>query len=214
MLKTFNLVRSATLFVAGLALTLAGMAQSLSGLTVEPASGKAGGSVKATVNFDVHSGTNCGMRLHWGDGSVDNFKVNQRKDVPWITSHSYAKAGSYEIMAEPKTQGLVPRCGGDNRRATVTVTAAAAPIAAAASAAAKTPARPASVPKAVVTASASAASPCPAGWRLGASGIDAKTKAFTCLAAPNSKLPVKRLSCPGELDYFENAKRGELGCRP
>ena len=209
MLKTRALTQSGLILITGAVLAASATAQSLSGMAVEPATISAGGSIKATLNFDVKSGVNCGMRLHWGDGSADNFKINQRKDAPWIASHSYATAGSFEIMAEPKTQGFVPRCGGDNQRFTLVVGAAAAPVVAAA-------AQPKSgaVPKAVVTTPGAPASPCPAGWKLGASGINAKSKAFTCIAAPNTKLPEQRLGCPGDLGYFENAKKGQLGCRP
>ena len=198
-----------------LVLALPAMAQKLTTLTLDVSSVAEGRPVTARLDFDVPSGTNCGMRLHWGDGQSDDFKINQRKDVPWIASHSYARAGRYEIMAEPKTQGLVPRCGGDNQRSSVRVSAvapavtAAAPVVPAAAASQK-----GAVPKAVVTNPAHTGGVCPVGWRLGASGIDAKTKGFTCIAAPNTKLPVQRLSCPGELSYYENAKKGELGCRP
>lgn len=205
-------IHKLSLLLAGSLLTVGAMGQSLSGMVVEPASPSAGGLVKATLSFEVRSGTNCGMRLHWGDGRADDFKINQRKDVPWIASHSYAKAGSYEIMAEPKTQGFVPRCGGDNQRFTLVVGAGTAPAAVPGVPAAPVPSG--TVPRAIVTAPGAPAGPCPTGWRMGASGIDAKTQAFTCIAAPNTRLPAQRLNCPGALGYFENASKGELGCQP
>lgn len=198
-----------TLLLLGAGLALPALAQKLSGMAVVPVSVREGAQVTVTLDFEVMSGTNCGMRLHWGDGRADDIKVNQRKDVPWIARHSYAKAGSYEVMAEPKTQGFVPRCGGDNQRATVLVTGA--PLAT--SSAAPANSKPTAVPKATVAVAAPAAGACPSGWRLGANGIDAKTQGFTCIAAPNTKLPAQRLNCPGELSYYENAKKGELGCR-
>lgn len=160
-------------------------AQKLVGMTVEPTTIERGGSVKATVNFEVYSGINCGIRLHWGDGVADDVKINQKKDAPWIAEHKYTNAGSYEVMAEPKTQGLTPRCGGDNQRVNV-----------------------------VVRRSAAAVNPCPDGWRLSKAGVSWSNKSFTCTAPANSILPAQRLECPGNLSYFENAKRGQLGCRP
>ena len=91
-------------------LSTGALAQKLTGITAEPASLLQGGTVKVTVSIDVMSGINCGLRLHWGDGAADDVKINQKKDVPWIASHVYAKAGNYEVKAEPKTQGaLMPR---------------------------------------------------------------------------------------------------------
>ncbi len=195
MSKVLRTTRTGAMLVAAALLGTAALAQKISGITVEPTAIVSGGQVKVTVNLDVMSGTNCGLRLHWGDGAADNIKVNQKKDVPWIASHSYAKAGSYEVMVEPKTQGMVPRCGGDNQRVKVAVTAPPPP------------------PKAIIGATAAPLSPCPEGWKLARAGVHKTTKAFTCTAAANTKLPEQRLACPGNLDYFENAKKGHLGCK-
>lgn len=175
-------------------------AQKLVSMTVEPSTIEQSGSVKATVNFEVLSGTNCGIRLHWGDGVADNVKINQKKDAPWIAEHKYANAGTYEVMAEPKTQGMTPRCGGDNQRVKVVVKAPA-------------PAPAAAVPKATVAGPAAAVNPCPDGWKLSKAGVSKSNKSFTCTAAANTKLPAQRLECPGDLSYFENAKKGQLGCK-
>ena len=53
---------------------------------------------------------------------------------------------------------------------------------------------------------------CPAGWTLNSKSVSKKTGAFTCQAAPGTK-PVK-VSCPGDLSYFENERKGLMGCRP
>ena len=124
------------LALATCALTLAGAAsaQLLSSAALERASIKPGEAAKLTAQFDVLSGTNCGVRVHWGDGSSENFKINQAKDVPLVASHTYAKAGSYTVKVEPKTQGMtMPRCGGSNQEVALTVggTAAKAPARAA-----------------------------------------------------------------------------------
>ena len=212
MSRLLKFTRASALVLASVALSGAALAQMLAGITIEPSTVVQGGSVKATVAIDVMSGINCGMRLHWGDGSSDNVKVNQKKDVPWVASHTYAKAGKYEIMAEGKTQGMMPGCGGKNQKVALEVTAppAPAPVAAAVPAAAK----PGAVPKATTVAAAAPASPCPEGWTLTKAGVHKTTKAFTCTAAANTKLPDQRLVCPGNLDYFENSKKGHLGCKP
>ena len=163
MSRIFKLARASALVLASAAMAGATFAQMLAGITVEPSSVVQGGSVKATVAIDVMSGINCGLRLHWGDGASDNVKVNQKKDVPWVANHSYAKAGKYEIMVEGKTQGMVPGCGGKNQRVALEVTAPPAPAPAAAAAAA--PAKAGAVPKAT-TAAAAPVNPCPEGWML------------------------------------------------
>ena len=178
------------------ALAIAGMAHAqLVANMVAPAQGKTGEVVKVTVNLDVMSGMNCGLHMHWGDGVSDTYKINQPGDVPLQASHTYAKAGTYKIVVEPKRVGSVLKCGGKNQEATIAVTGAGGP-------------------PAVVAAGAPAAAVCPAGWKLASPGVNKKTQAFTCTAPANSKLPDPKVSCPGELTYFENAKKGQLGCRP
>lgn len=210
MSRCLKFARTSAVVLALAALSGTAFAQTLAGINVEPNKVVLGGSVKATVAIDVKSGINCGMRLRWGDGSVDNVKVNQKKDVPWVASHTYTKAGSYEIMAEGNSQGMVPGCGGKNQKVVLEVTAppAPAPVAAVAPAAAKAGA----VPKAT-TVAAVPVNPCPEAWKLSKAGIHKTTKAFTCTAAANTKLPEQRLTCPGSLDYFENSKKGQLGCK-
>lgn len=181
------------LAAAVLAFAGSSQAQFLAGVAV-PAQARTGEAVKVTVNFDVIGGMNCGLHLHWGDGVSDTHKINQVGDIPLRASHTYTKPGSYKIIAEPKRVGTSFKCGGANQEVSITVTGAA--IAAA-------PAAP-----------AAAASVCPAGWKLAKPGVDKKTQAFTCTAPANSKLPQAKVNCPGDLTYFENAKKGQLGCRP
>jgi hypothetical protein len=190
MMKTSKLLCSA-LLATGLVFTGLSQAQLVSGMTLASPQAKVGEPVKATVNFDVPNGLNCGMHVHWGDGTSDTFKINQEKDVPLQATHSYAKPGSYKIKAEPKRVGTSLKCGGDNQEATVVVAA------------------PAATKTAAVTAGV-----CPVGWKLAAPGVNKKSQAFTCTAPANSSLPQAKVSCPGELTYFENAKKGQLGCRP
>jgi hypothetical protein len=163
---------------------------------------QAGQAARLTVQFDVLSGTNCGLRVHWGDGATSDFKINQAKDIPLVTSHTYAAAGSYKVKVEPKGVGSSLKCGGKNQELTLAVAAAPAQAAA----------RPAA-PAAVAQAAPASAAQCPAGWKLSKAGVAKKTGAFTCEAKPGTALPQARLSCPGDLGYFENSKRGQLGCR-
>jgi hypothetical protein len=182
-------------------------AQTVTELKVEPTQAKVGEAVKATVNFDVGAVTNCGLHIVWGDGAVLESKINQAQDIPTIASHQYTKPGTYTIVAEPKRVGSVLKCNGKNQKMVVTI--AAAPVAAAPVAPAA-PAAAAAMPAKAQTS----ADVCPAGWNLAKPGVSKKTKSFTCTAKANTKLPETKVVCPGDLTYFENAKKGQLGCRP
>lgn len=183
------------LALACVAVTLPASAQLLSSLSAEPAQVKVGEPVKFTLNVDVLGGTNCGVHMHWGDGQSQTFKINQAKDVPLVSSHTFAKPGTYKVVAEGKRVEATPKCGGKNQEITVTV-ASATPVA-------TTPAgKPA------------AAAVCPDGWALAKPGVNKKTGAYTCTAKVGTALPAARATCPGELSYFENAKKGQLGCKP
>jgi hypothetical protein len=166
--------------------------------------------VKATVSFDAADTPNCGIRINWGDGQSTEIQINQTKDVPAISSHTYAKAGNFNVMVEGKKAGNSFKCSGKNISKTLAVAAlsvaSVAPVASAPKAAA--PATPASAP-----AAAKAVSLCPEGWTLAKPGQNAKTKAFTCTAKAGTKIPEPKLSCPGDLTYFDNSKKGQLGCR-
>jgi hypothetical protein len=118
-MKTRHLLVAALLAVAG-----STQAQLLSGMS-SPTQVRAGEPVKLTVNFEVPSGTNCGLYLHWGDGVSDTHKINQAGDVPLRVSHTYAKPGNYQIIAEPKRVGSSLKCGGANQHVTIAVTAPA-----------------------------------------------------------------------------------------
>jgi hypothetical protein len=178
-------------------------AQTLNGITVEPANAKVGESVKITAGFEAKDSANCGLRFHFGDGQVEKVKVNRASEMPYVINRTYAKAGSYKVEVEPTTAGTTLKCGGKRQSAMLTV-AAPAPVAVAPAPAA-TPAAP--------TAKAMPASPCPTGWTLTKPGVSKKTQSFTCTAKAGTKIPDPKLSCPGELTYFDNSKKGQLGCR-
>lgn len=168
-------------------------AQALTGVTAEPKDVRVGQPVTITSTFDNIDNPNCGLRLQFGDGQQTDYKINQPKDIPLVVTHTYDKPGSFEIMAEPKRNGMILGCTGKNQRIKVNVAAAAS--APAASAAASGPG-------------------CPDGWKLDGKSVNKKTGAFTCAAKAGTAAPANKLACPGDLGYFENAKKGQLGCKP
>jgi hypothetical protein len=171
-------------------------AQSLSGIKVEPAAPRVGEKVTITGVFDSAGNPNCNLRVDFGDGKNENFKINQEKDVPLVTTHSYAKAGSYKVSILPRTALPMIKCKGADQTTTVKVVAAAPAAAAAA-------------------AKPMAASPtCPAGWTLDAKSVNKKIGSYTCTAKRGTPLPATRIECAAPLGYFENQTKGRLGCQP
>jgi len=173
-------------------------AQTLSGIKIEPSTVTVGEPVKITGTFDNADNPNCNVRVNFGEGPTQNFKINQTKDVPLVTTHTYAKPGTYKVAIEPRTAMPMLKCVGKDQSATVTVLAPA-PVAAAAPAA---------------KAPAATAAKCPAGWTLNAKSVNKKSGAFTCTAKAGTALPAAKLDCAAPLGYFENKAKGQLGCRP
>jgi hypothetical protein len=171
---------------------LATQAQTLTSLKLDPPEIKAGEKTTLTASFELKdNAVNCNVRVSFGDGSPEeNFKLNQAKDVPLITTHTFAKAGSYTISVLPRTKLPMLKCLGGDKTVALTV----APV----------------VMAAAPAAAGAAAPACPEGWTLNKK----KTGAFTCTAKANTAAPAGKLSCPGTLGYFENTKKGQLGCRP
>lgn len=187
-------------FLAALLLSstaLLASAQTLQGITLEPANAKVGDEVTLTARFDVSNGQNCNVRVEYGDGAQQNVAINQAKDATMVLRHRYTKPGSYTVAVLPVTKMPLFKCLGADQKAALTVLAAA-PVAAAVTAAPAMPATPA----------------CPAGWKLDAKSLVKKTGAFTCRAKVGTAAPEGKLACPGDLGYFENTKKGQLGCRP
>ncbi len=183
-------------------------AQTLTGIKAEPAQIKVGESVKLTAALDVKGDNiNCGLLFVWGDGATSNERITSPSDVPRVGNHTYTKPGTYTISVEPTKAGSSLKCSGKDMKTTVVV--AAAPVAAPAPAAAPA----AAAPVAAAPVKAMAAETCPAGWKLAKPGVNKKTQAFTCTAQANTALPAAKVACPGDLTYFENAKKGQLGCR-
>jgi hypothetical protein len=173
-------------------------AQTLKSLKAEPASARPGEPVTVTLQLELGENPNCGMHVHFGDGKSETAKVNQAKDATISMIHVYEKPGNYKVMAEPKRVGVALKCGGKNATATVAVAAPVPVAAVAASAAAGRKSGPS----------------CPEGWKLAAKSVNKKTGAYQCNAKAGTAAPAARLECPGKLGYYENTKKGQLGCRP
>ena len=193
-----------TIFGIMAACALPAHAQTVSSVKLDTAQVAINQPVTVTVNFDVRNDLiNCGMRVNFGDGSQQDFKINQTKDVPLVVQHRYATAGDFKVTAEPKTVSPLLKCNGKNQTAMLNVqkSAPVAPVAVAATAAGlKTPAKP--------------ANPCPDGWTLDKAGVNRKSGAFVCRTKPGTPAPAQTLSCSGSLGYFVNSSKGRLGCQP
>jgi len=166
-------------------------AQTLQSVKVEPATAEPGKPVTITAAFDISNGLNCNVRINFGDGASQDQKVNQEKDANLAVQHTYAKAGTYTVKVEPKTKLPALKCLGKNQEAVVKVVAPAPAAAAAA-----------------------AAPGCPEGWKLDKKSVSKKTGAYTCTAKAGTAAPASHAACPGSLSYFENTKKGQLGCKP
>lgn len=178
------------------ATALSASAQTLQGIQVEPANAKPGDEVTLTARFDVSSGQNCNVRIEYGDGAQQNVAVNQEKDATMVFKHRYDKPGNYTVSVRPVTKLPVLKCLGAEQKASVAVAAAAAP---------------AGMKRMVVPPETRPQ--CPPGWTLDARSVAKKSGAFTCRAQAGTAAPEGKLACPGALGYFENAKKGQLGCR-
>lgn len=213
-------------------------AQTITSLQLEKPSITVGQSAKATINLEGER-ANCGLRIDWGDGQGDDIKINDPKLIPFVTQHSYIKPGDYRISVTGQKVTSHLGCVGKNKSAVLKVAASALPVIATAPLA---PAAPLPVPMAAATQgtppiAAPAASPlvppppvsapavavsavkaapnaqCPAGWKLDAKSVNKKTQAYQCTAPSGTATPTTKWVCPGDLGYFENSKKGVLGCR-
>ena len=197
-------MKASTLFsTAALVLGLFGSAQAqlVGGISVNPATVKAGEQVSVTVTIDVVSGNYCGFVVDYGDGkSYDG--VSDSKNVgPFTTTHVYDKPGNYKLTAGGRNVQNHPNCGGQEKATMLNVTEGAKPAAAASASNVKAKA-------------AAAESVCPTGWKVAPKSHNPKTGAYTCTAKAGTALPNPKPACQGDLTYFENAKKGQFGCRP
>ena len=183
-------MKNALQALAGLLVVIgtSAVAQTIASIKVEPAQPKAGEPVQVTVTFDNADNPNCNVRLHFGDGTNRDHKVNQAKDAPLVRSHTFTKAGQYSVKAEGKTALPMLKCTGANQTALVKVSVPAPAVA-------KAP-------------------ECPVGWKLDAKSLNKKTGSYTCGTKAGTAAPAERPGCPAPLSYFENKTRGQFGCRP
>ena len=170
-------------------------AQMLGGISVSPATVKAGQPVTVTATIDVIQGNYCGYAVFYGDGAVKDGVSDVSNVGPFVSTHTYAKAGTYTVSMGGRHVQSHPNCGGADKSTTVVVTEGDKPMAA----------------KAAMPV---AASVCPDKWKLVPKSSNAKTGAFACSAKPGTALPETKPVCKGELTYYENGKKGQLGCRP
>ena len=177
-------------------------AQTLKSIRVDTAQAQVGQTVTATVGLESANAPNCGLRVRWGDGAVTERKINDAKEMPFVTTHTYAKAGDYTVVADPGKVGGSLGCVGKKMNAMDKVVAPPPPPVAAA------PAAGASAPRTAIGPT------CPADWKLNAKSVVKKTGAYACTAKAGTALPDKKPACPGELTYYENSKKGLLGCKP
>lgn len=184
-MKNIRLLIAAAVVVAAGPLA----AQTLQSVKVDPATAEPGKPVTITAAFDISGGLNCNVRFNFGDGASQDQKVNQEKDANLSVQHSYAKAGTYTVKVEPKTKLPALKCLGKNQEAVVKVVAPA-------------------------PAGAAAAPSCPDGWKLDKKSVNKKSGAYTCTAKAGTAAPASHAACPGSLSYFENSKKGQLGCKP
>ena len=197
-LKTLLLVTS----LAGL-FAVAAHAQFIGGLSVSPQSAKAGEPVTVTATIDVTGNNFCGFIVFFGDGTSVEGISDAKTPPPYSFAHTYAKAGQYSLSMGGRHVQSHPNCTGTDKMAMVTITEAPKPVIAA-------PAAPVPAAKPVAV---TAANVCPDNWKVVPKSFNAKSGAFSCAAKPGTALPAVKAVCTGDLTYFENAKKGQFGCR-
>jgi hypothetical protein len=167
-------------------------AQIIGGITVTPQVVKVGEAVTVTATVDVGSSNYCGFIVFYGDGASAESFSDYTKTGPFVTTHTYAKPGEYTLSMGGRHVQSRPNCGGADRFAVVKVGRA---------------------PQSMVAAKSKVASVCPVGWKLVPKSFNAKTQAFACTAKPGTAAPGVKVVCSGDLTYYENVKKGQLGCR-
>ncbi len=180
-------------------------ANKIEGVTVAPATIKAGSSVTITVTGDETQGNNCGFRINYGDGDGFDVKVVNRDQFPRTFTKTYARPGTYTISAAgKKVTSHFPCTGG----AKTTLVVEAAPAAATTTAPAIAP-PPVAAPGAAPAAKAAAPS-CPVGYQA---SYAAKDGSFQCRQIPDAPTRATRTSCPDGYLVGPTAKDGSFTCR-
>lgn len=188
MFPTYRLVPAALL---ALGLSATAQAQVLDTITASSTNVKVGEPVTITANIGVLNANYCGFVVGFGDGSFKDAVSDASTPVPLVLTKTYDKPGAYHVTLGGKNVQNHPNCGGAERAVDITVTGAAK----------------------AAPGKAAAAGACDAPWKMKGKA-NAKTGAFTCAAKPGTAVPAAKPACQGDLSYFENAKKGQYGCKP
>jgi hypothetical protein len=159
-------------------------AQLIGSVTASPTTVQAGEPVTVTANVEVLSGNYCGFAVFYGDSKNIESYSDVNHPTPFVTTHVYAKPGSYTISMGGRNVASHTNCGGNNTSASVTVTEAVRP----------TVATPAQTGGSGAMAKTSATSVCKAAWKL-SGNCNAKTGAYTCTAKAGRALPDPHSRC-------------------
>jgi hypothetical protein len=168
--------------VLGLLGATSAMAADIGSIQANATSVKVGQEIKFTVSADGEASTFCGLGIDYGDGETRDIKIDTRKGqtFPVTVAKTFSKPGSYTVKAFGKKVTTRLPCSGE---ALTSVT--------------------------VVSAQASSAVSCPAGYAL--KGKPGKRGDFTCVGGKKASAPEKAMDCGEHLEYFQ---RGNLlGCR-
>jgi len=176
-------------------LAAAAQAQVIGGITASATSVKVGEPVTITANIDVIKANYCGFVVGFGDGETKDGVSDVTNAVPLVVTHTYAKAGSYHVTLGGRNVQNHPNCAGQEKAVDITVAEAAKPMEAA---------KPAPLKATEV---------CTAPWKLVAKTFNAKTGAYACSAKAGTDMPATKPACMGKLKSFEDAKKGQFGCR-
>jgi hypothetical protein len=176
-------------------LAAAAQAQVIGGITASATSVKVGEPVTITANIDVIKANYCGFVVGFGDGETKDGVSDVTNAVPLVVTHTYAKAGSYHVTLGGRNVQNHPNCAGQEKAVDITVAEAAKPMEAA---------KPAPLKATEV---------CTAPWKLVAKTFNAKTGAYSCSAKAGTDMPATKPACMGKLKSFEDAQKGQFGCR-
>ena len=177
---------------AGLAFAGAAQAQVLGTITASSTNVKVGEPVTITANIDVLNANYCGFVVGFGDGTYKDAVSDVSNAVPLVLTRTYDKPGTYHVTLGGRNVQNHPNCGGAERAVDIVVTGAA---------------------KAAAPAAMKPSAVCAPGWKLSGK-FNTNTGTFTCAAKAGTAFPAAKPTCSGDLSYFENAKKGQYGCKP
>src|SRR5258705_353470 len=83
------------------AIPATGFSQQISGIKVEPASAQAGEPLRITVDFNVDGAINCGVSVLYSDGKAEDYKINNRAQVPLVITRAFTTPGKTVVTVEP-----------------------------------------------------------------------------------------------------------------